>query len=255
MIEERTQGLQKAADQDTSHPAPRSQKVIEDMKMPRHPGTTLDEFMPILASSTANLRQAAANAFQEASDWLNTVNHSRWSKPRDPVQQFVRENNLAKLQAVLTEFRETKHFDLLEPFREAFDSSGHLKPEYATMLRISSRDMFPCYVFTTSLIAFALSLVDFLSFLLEVEKANSHSRIQLPTEFTKKLMESANEKGAGGNPLDMGANHLQSSDSESMETLVEETDQKAKPKKVRTHGTAEWSSDCADVLSQGPRCW
>ena len=239
MLEERCQGLQKAADQDTYHPAPRSKKVMEDLKKPRRPGTTLDELMPILASCTADLRHAAGTAFQGASDWLNTVNHSRWSKPRDSTQQNVREKNVAELRAALTEFRETKHFHLLEPFREAFDSSGHLRAEAASMLRLSSRDVFQCHVFTTNLIAFSLSLIDFLTFLLEVERANSYSRMQLPTKFTKKLVESANERGAGGNPLDMGANHLQEVESESTETLVEGREKEAKLKKVRAHGTTE----------------
>ncbi len=212
---------------------------MKEMEDHRHPGTKLEELMPILASSTADLRAAAEKGFEEAIGWLNTANHSRWRKPRDPVPLSTREANLAKFRSVLAEFRETKHFDLLEPFRGSFDSKGALKPEYVPTVHHNARDLFKCHVFTANLIAFSIALIGFLSFLLELERKNPKPRLQLPTAFTKKLVQSANEKDGGGNPLDMGANQLDSSGEDSTDTLVEgeaAEDKRKKEKKVRSYG-------------------
>lgn len=219
---------------------PRLKAGLQAVKQHSHPGTTLEELTPILSSATEDLRVVAVKAFKDASDWLDSVNHSRWRQQRDAVPITTRESNIANLRSTLGEFRETKHFDLLEPFREAFDSAGNVKSEYMPMIQYSARDLFKCHVFTTNLIAFSLSLVDFLSFLLEVERANPKPRIQLPSAFTKKLMESANQQGASTNPLDLGANQTESSERSSTDTRVEkgkgDNSEKAKP--ARSYGEA-----------------
>ena len=241
ILNERHESLQRMTDETTTHPAPRVKKEMEAKEMHRQPGMSVDELMPVLGSSTADLRASAEKALRESSDWLNVVNHSRWRSSLTAAALPEREANIANLRAALTEFRESKQFLLLEPFREAFDSTGTLKPEGAPFIRHYMRDLHKCHVFTTNLIAFVLSLLDLLALLLEVEKANPKARMQLPSKFAEKLMESANEKGTGENPLDMGATNVAKSDRDSTQTLVKESNSGKKDKKtksVRKFGTS-----------------
>lgn len=170
----------------------------------QHPGTDLDELLPSVASSTEDLRRASDTALEDAMTWLDAVNHSRWRRPPASLPSLEhRENNLANLKRALEEYRSDKHFAVLEPYRGIFDDKGKLKPGHARRIRYSTPSLFRCHVFTSNLIAYNKNLVQVLELLLQVERANPKAKIQMPTAFAKKLVESANQSD-GTNPLDRG---------------------------------------------------
>lgn len=242
-MEESNRTLAKGPAQDTQS-SQRIKKHYEHMQKHRHRGTTLDDLIPVVASSTAELRAAADKSFEDAIAWLDAVNHSRWTKPAASVGDItVREANLARLQETLAEFRATGQFNVLEPYRELFDKEGNIRSESKHAIRASAPTVFRCNVFTSTLISFTITLVEFLELLLKVERENPKSRIQLPTAFAKMLMKSANSSSSGGNPLDLGTGNAEddNSASDSTETLVEEKKEKAKKaKNAKIYGTSSF---------------
>jgi hypothetical protein len=193
-----------------------------------------------MASATAPLRSAAQTSLETAIAWLIELNQTRWRKPKAVSSGTdVRERNLDSLRSAVQEFRQSKHFEILEPFRDAFDGQGNFKTELLGAYKYSGRDLFRCYVFTTNLVYFSLVLIEFLELLLEIERKTPQSKFQLPTRFAQMLVKSANDSTGGTNPLDMGVKdpgHVDG-DEGSTETLVEEKDvEKGKTKKVKVYG-------------------
>ncbi|KIR38735.1 hypothetical protein I307_02819 [Cryptococcus deuterogattii 99/473] len=188
------------------HPTVGAQKHWERLEEYNHPSRSLDALVPILNESSTDLRQASTKALKDISQWLSLVNHTRWKKvPADAPPLSQREENLENVKRALEAFRASKQFDVLEPYREFFDPiTGEIKPEALESYRYLTRDLFRVYVLTSNLINFTLSLVTFLSLLLDIEKANPKSKIQLPNKFAKMLLKNASDKSGGGNPLDMG---------------------------------------------------
>lgn len=239
LTDESHKSLFKVSEEEESNTNYRVKKAVNTMEKHRHPGTKLDDLFPIIASSTADLRAAAQTGLEDGMKWLDTANHSRWTKPPKTATDIsVREANLARLKEALADFRATKHFEVLEPYRNLFDEAGNIKPESYRIVRSSTPTVFRCNVLTSSLISFSIALVDFLELLISVEKANPKAKIQLPSAFAKMLVKSANEKTGGGSPLDLGTGNNEDHDSEaasSTETLVEGKKKKA-AKKAKTFG-------------------
>ncbi|ADV25553.1 Conserved hypothetical protein [Cryptococcus gattii WM276] len=214
------------------HPTVGAQKHWERLEEHNHPSRSLDALVPILNESSADLRQASTKALKDISQWLTLVNHTRWKKvPADAPPLSQREENLENVKRALEAFRASKQFDVLEPYREFFDPiTGEIKPEALESYRYLTRDLFRVYVLTSNLINFTLSLVTFLSLVLEIEKANPKSKIQLPNKFAKMLLKNANDKSGGGNPLDMGLKDMDGMDeasgrtSEATEDVVDDVD-------------------------------
>lgn len=214
------------------HPTVGAQKHWERLEEYNHPSRSLDALVPILNESSADLRQASTKALKDISQWLSLVNHTRWKKvPADAPPLSQREENLENVKRALEAFRASKQFDVLEPYREFFDPiTGEIKPEALESYRYLTRDLFRVYVLTSNLINFTLSLVTFLSLLLDIEKANPKSKIQLPNKFAKMLLKNASDKSGGGNPLDMGLKDTDGIDeasgrtSEATEDVVDDVD-------------------------------
>lgn len=232
ITEEQHQNIKKRLEEPKSHPEPRFEQHAKLVERYRLEQTSLDDLLPIIESSTAPLRSAAETALVGAIAWLDEVNHTRWRKPKaDPPHISVRQASLAHVRSALDEFRRSRHFAILEPLRDAFDERGHLKPELVGVYKYSGRDLFRCCVFTTNLVYFAFVLIQFLELLLDIEKRNPKAKIQLPTRFGRGLVESANDKTGGGNPLDMGVKDPRQTevidDVASEETAVDEDVEKS----------------------------
>jgi len=254
LMDEHNKTMGKGREQD-SQESHRVQKHFEHMKKHRHRGTKLDDLIKIVESSTFDLRSAAEKGFDDAIAWLDAVNHSRWTKPPTSVGDLsVRETNLARLRATLAEFRATGQFEVLEPYRELFDKDGNLRHESRHALRASAPSVFRCNVFTSTLIAFCITLIELLELLVKIESENPKSRIQLPTAFAKMLVSSANSPSAAGNPLDLSAGHAEDDNdsTDSASTLVDEKKEKAKKvKDAKVYGEHfAWTSL---TISKGPR--
>ncbi|OCF31124.1 hypothetical protein I316_07256 [Kwoniella heveanensis BCC8398] len=243
------QSLQKMKDDPLPHATVRAKSRFEKMEKHVDDSHSLTGLLPILADSTADLRNSSVKALDDISTWLLLVNHTRWKKkPASAPTISEREANLAAVRNALAEYRQRKHLALLEPYKENFDlSTGDLKEHLYEKHRYSSRDLFRCFVFTSNLIAFSLTLIELLELLLEIERANPKSKIQLPKAFAKNAVKSANENG-GGNPLAMGSDDHSSldvhepvqaddhdDDVSETSTAVEKGEKKSKEKKVKVH--------------------
>jgi hypothetical protein len=208
----------------------RTKRKVDQMTKNRPEGMEFAALIPRLRDSTAPLRDAAQRGLEGVSDWLSLANRSRWTKPKSlasaaPIQ--TREGNLQALRESLQEFRDGRHTEVLEPFKHMFDpTTGQLKMDKMQNGMASGRELFRCYVFSTCLIAFSITVIELLELVLEIEKANPKPKIQLPAAFARKLVQAANGQNGGGNPLDMGAKSRGTEDdSNSTDTLVNEEDQ------------------------------
>ena len=182
-------------------------------------GTDYASLLPILESSTAPLRQAASEALKESIDLLNTLNHSRWTSPKSNTPIEVREQHLARLRSTLQEFKSQDQFRLLDNFAELFDAKTGEPKKSVPALTHASRNLFRCQVFTTTLSGFSDVLVEWLEMLLELERRNPKSAFQFPGGGTKAVVQAANDKEGGNNPMEMGGEA--NDDADSTTTLVE----------------------------------
>jgi hypothetical protein len=208
-------------------------------------GTDYTSLLPILETSTAPLRQAAADALQESMDLLHTLNHSRWTSPKSSNPINVREEHLTRLQAALQEFKTRDQFKVLDNFSELFDvKTGEPKKALPAMMH-ASRNLFRCQVFTTTLSGFSDVLVEWLEMLLEIERKNPKSAFQFPgrTSTIKAVMEAANDKEGGGNPMEMGGENGDNASSTS--TLVDSEPEKGqKVKRSYGESNASFVQEC-----------
>ena len=211
------------------------------------PGTDYASLLPILASSTAPLRQAASDALKESINLLNTLNHSRWTSPKASNPTETREQHLAHLRVALEEFKATNQFRLLDNYAELFDERTGEPKKSIPVLTHASRNLFRCQVFTTTLSGFSDVLVEWLEMLLELEKRNPKSKLQFPGGGTKAVVEAANDKEGGGNPMEMGG---ENDDASSTTTLVEGRGEKAKTVR-RSYGMSTYLYT-TDTLAKDP---
>ncbi|WRT64249.1 uncharacterized protein IL334_001180 [Kwoniella shivajii] len=249
IVDEQHESLKKMTEDSSSHANVRAKSHYDKVMSHADDSHSLTGLLPILAESTANLRHTSTRALDDISEWLLLINHTRWKKkPSNAPPISQREDNLNSIKKSLQEFRESKHFAMLDSYKDSFDlTTGQLKPHLSESYRFNSRDLFRCFVLTSSLIAFTIDLVDVLELLLQIERANLKSKIQLPKAFTKNAVKSANQK-AGGNPLDMGNDDASSldvherveedeHDDERSETstAVDKKEKPKKEKKVKAH--------------------
>ncbi|KAK8866031.1 hypothetical protein IAR55_001182 [Kwoniella newhampshirensis] len=206
IVEEQNQSQKLMENDPLPHPAVRAKEHFNRMDEHTAPSQSLGGLLPLLEESTFDLRMTSVKALEDIMTWLHLVNHTRWKKvPVSAAPIAEREANLAAVKAALVEFRESRHFALLEPYRDHFDSdTGAIKPGNLDGHRYASRALFRCFVLTSNLVSFALVLIELMELLLEIERANPTAKIQLPYAFAKMLLKSANDKKGGENPLDMG---------------------------------------------------
>lgn len=215
--------------------AVRTKRKVDMIEKHRLEQRSFATLLPQLRSSTADLRHAAQQGLEGVDEWLRNANHSRWTKlPANASPLQTREGNLQHLRSALTEFRESKHFEMLESLKDLFDTrTGEPRINNPTQI-MNVRELFRCYVFSTTLIHFSRTIIEFLELVLEIEKANPKARIQLPSAFAKKLVEAANDTDGGGNPLDMGAKAAgREDDASSTSTRVDQEDKAGAGKKAK----------------------
>jgi hypothetical protein len=236
LLDERAKSAQRfeGAEEGKGQGTYRMKRRIGEYSQHDIPGTDYASLLPILESSTAPLRQAASDALKESINLLNTLNHSRWTSPKSSNPTEVREQHLAHLRVTLQEFKATNQFRLLDNYAELFDERTGEPKKSIPVLTHASRNLFRCQVFTTTLSGFSDVLVEWLEMLLELEKRNPKSKFQFPGGGTKAVVDAANDKEGGGNPMEMGGDN---DDASSTSTLVE-GNHKDKEKKVRrAYGT------------------
>lgn len=229
-------------------------------------GHALDQLLPILDETSSQLRSTCYDALANGIEWLDWVNSHRWRRgakayPKDSdaaTGLSLRRENIANLKAALANFRENEHPKLLEPFRNLFDpSTGELltgkdaedRNLSAARHGMSTRSLFLCFVFSTNLVSYATSLIEFLETLAEIEQRNPSNRFQLPTALGS-LFKVAASPSARLNPLEMGNDEAELDDHEevavsslsSSTTVQDKTDDKEKRSR-KHHQRREYPRD------------
>ncbi|KAL1410381.1 hypothetical protein Q8F55_004389 [Vanrija albida] len=164
-------------------------------------GRSLNDLLPQVSEATADLRAASNKGLEDAMFWLNEINHHRFKKhPVDSPVITVRQENLQRLKDALADFLNNKHLALLGPFKPLFDEqTGRLKitdPKNVDKVALSLRSLFRCFIFTTTYVSYAKTLVDYLEFLLLIERTSPENKLQFPgpAKFADDLINTATDK-------------------------------------------------------------
>jgi hypothetical protein len=158
----------------------------------RH-GHNFDSLIPILASSSADLRSACENGLICVMDWFQQCNTRRWaayfSKPNNDLvkeRHHTLVDQLNKLQAALEEFRSVHKTKLVQPYERFFD------PKTKRLLRnpdekeiFASRSLFACFVFLDTLDAFAEHLLLVLKMVVDIDAQRPSPKIWFPGRLSK----------------------------------------------------------------------
>ncbi|KAF8798312.1 hypothetical protein BYT27DRAFT_7177807 [Phlegmacium glaucopus] len=176
-------------------------------------GHDLDSLVPILASSSADLRSACENGVTCVMDWFQECNSRRWaayfskpdtSKVKERHDKLVAQLN--QLQAALEEFRSVHRSKLVQPYERFFDPKTRRllqSPDDKNMF--ASRSLFICFVFLDTLDAFADHLLQVLKMVVDIDTERPKAKIWFPGRLSrvKDNIIDADFKGSAG-PYSMG---------------------------------------------------
>lgn len=91
-------------------------------------GHDFDSLVPILAESSADLREACESAVKAVSQWFQDCNSGRWAgffskinKARSEEQHEALVKHMATVQETLDRFRQVDRVRLIQPFEKFFD--------------------------------------------------------------------------------------------------------------------------------------
>jgi hypothetical protein len=202
-------------------------------------GHDLDSLVPILQSSSADLRQACQAAVKGASEWFHDFNSGRWAgffskldKSNNEERHATLVAQLVAVQKSLENFRQVERVRLIKPFEKFFDpeTGQRLKSvithkstetfaarldQYDTtyarcpLIPSSPRSLFICFVFTYALDAFAERLIKLLTILVDLDGKRPKPRLWAPSGFGnigRKIM-SKREIDKSTVPLAMGTSN------------------------------------------------
>lgn len=163
-------------------------------------GSNLEDLLPDLKAETASLRAAAETAFAGGIEFLDAINNSRWKKPpKTFVGPEVRQANLIRLRAALSEFRGSANNRALERFRKHFDpETGHLLAWEGKAGGGSPRGLFRCFQFTATLTGFCLPLIEWLELLEVIEMGTPKNKLQFPGKFVQEVIRNVSDNSADG---------------------------------------------------------
>lgn len=199
-------------------------------------GRSLEDLLPVLELSTRELRQAAQDALNGAAAFLDEINNTRWKKaPADAPTTADRDKQRQHLADTLAQYRKSGHFEILAPFKDLFDPvTGELKPAPEKHLTGSIRGLFRCFVFTSSLISFCVTLQQYLDYVHLIEISNPKSKLQFPGKFVESVVENATDPSTGDNQYGLGVNEpLQDNDFDDHSSATSSTSKTHKGKKKR----------------------
>lgn len=161
-------------------------------------GRSLDDLIPQVADATQDLRAACNKGLEDAMHWLDEINNHRWKKhPVDSPAITVRQENVKWLKSAVDDFNKTKHLSLLEPFKGLFDEkTGRLKVTEVDKVAVSLRSLFRCFIFTSTYLNYAKTLINYLEYLLMIEQTSPENKLQFPgpAKFADDLIKTATDK-------------------------------------------------------------
>ena len=190
----------------------------------RH-GNDLDTLIPILSSSSENLRSACESATRATMDWFKACNTGRWAAFFTKLDQTHVEARSAGLkeqrrlvETALDDFRNVQRIKLLEPYEKFFDPVTKKlihelnSPEMfsARYVPVSStvtitdvtyhRSLFICFVFTESLEAFAEHIIKVLGCVVDIDAQRPKPQLWMPGSLNQVALKirGAKVEGAQG---------------------------------------------------------
>ncbi|KAF9475517.1 hypothetical protein BDN70DRAFT_883627 [Pholiota conissans] len=173
-------------------------------------GHDLDSLVPLLQSSSANLRSTTDSAVVCVMDWLQECNSRRLSTLfRKVDKEAIQKRNqrlvdqLKELQDALDEFRTVERVNLIKPYEKFFD------PETKQLLKtkdlFASRSLYICFVFIDTLDAFADRLSELLKTLIDIDAQRPKTKIWFPGRIaTVKENIVGNDFQDSNSPLGLG---------------------------------------------------
>ncbi|KAG6849761.1 hypothetical protein H0H93_005443 [Arthromyces matolae] len=159
-------------------------------------GHDLDSLIPIIAESSADLRDACGGVINALTEWFHGCNSGRWTglfTKYDKVKGDQRHATLveqrAALQTALEQYREIQRVKIIQPYERFFDpvTGQRLKSNDASNSdeMFAARSLYICFVFSFGLDAFADSLTKFMSIVIDIDGKRPKPRVWAPSGFGK----------------------------------------------------------------------
>jgi hypothetical protein len=207
MVDERDRALKAQVENPLPYATSRSKAMYDSIvAAEKGAGSNLEDLLPDLKAETESLRSAAETAFAGGIEFLDTINNSRWKKPpKTFVGLEVRQANLIRLRAALSEFRGSGRNQALERFRAHFDpETGRLLEWEGKAGGGSPRGLFRCFQFTATLTGFCVALIDWLELLEIIELSSPKNKFQFPGKFVHEVVRNVNDSSADGEVSGLG---------------------------------------------------
>ncbi|KAF8060806.1 hypothetical protein FPV67DRAFT_1673642 [Lyophyllum atratum] len=219
----------------------RLQKRIREREL-QH-GHDFDSLVPILESSSAELRTSCEAAVTGMREWFNDCNTNRWTgffskydKTKGEKRHAALVEQLAAVQGALARYRESERLKLLKPFERFFDpatgqrlrSDGGDKESEV----FAARSLYICFVFSYALDAYAERLAKFLAILVDLDGKRPKPRLWWPSGFGKlgRKLRSKREVGQQVTPLATGTSDDPTAFEESDD---DDSDEEDEPEEVK----------------------
>ncbi|KAM0786792.1 hypothetical protein ACM66B_002226 [Microbotryomycetes sp. NB124-2] len=166
---------------------------------------TLQDLLPVLDSSSQELRQAIEAALSGAMEWLTRTNDGRWLGKKPSNEEVESRYQMQKLRveraaAELAIYREHKRKEVCEPFRHFFGPNGALQVDKQTPM--SPDSLFVVLSATDNLVQYGIAMCDLLVALLTIEDTRRVNKVWWPTGLRKIGNLLRGGKSTGGLPMD-----------------------------------------------------
>ncbi|EJU01649.1 hypothetical protein DACRYDRAFT_116734 [Dacryopinax primogenitus] len=192
------------------------------MRREKDHGHDLDNLVPLLLDASGELLAACERALKGRIDWLTYVNSTRWRGSKSlKEEEAMYDSGKLEAEAVRTALaglRSDTRMRILEPFERFFDpATGELLPELkrsASERMFATHSLFLCFVFGTTLKAYAEILLDFTDATLELQRKRMRNRIWFPSGFGRIGRRIFARQGTEGTGLEIGVSPVVASTEE-----------------------------------------
>lgn len=129
----------------------------------------LEELLPLLRTTTADLRSACVNGLQTADTFITRVNTTRWRKSTDLEPDINQQ--LEVLRHAVKNFKQNRRLEVLDPFREISISNRKMLPP---------RVVLPALVFQANLVWVAEAILALLEHIAQTADKRPKARLWAP---------------------------------------------------------------------------
>ncbi|CAE6435306.1 unnamed protein product [Rhizoctonia solani] len=144
----------------------------------------ITDMIPIVYSSTANLRKSLSKALENMSAAIRDVNSRRYKSVKQEPLDNLRSAREA-LREALTAYKESGRIAIVQPLADAVDSvSGKLLDERGRPT-VSFRPLFICFVLESNLCWTVEATINLMNQLIELMEERKRNRLWAPTGLRK----------------------------------------------------------------------